>query len=147
MAYNPDTMSFEEPNTDMVYVSGLPSSTTEEDIAAHFGSIGLLKEDKKKNKPKIWLYRDKFTNQLKVLVFPASLLSQCHQALNLQAFRLLLLIGPAGEAGSCLHLTLTLLQCREMALSHTRIPSLQLQLFSGSTARSSKVRCTAASPV
>lgn len=94
MAYNPDTMSFEEPNTDMVYVSGLPSSTTEEDIAAHFGSIGLLKEDKKKNKPKIWLYRDKGTNQLKVLVFPASLLSQCHQALNLQAFRLLLLNWP-----------------------------------------------------
>ncbi|CAL5219311.1 g1119 [Coccomyxa viridis] len=65
MAYNPDTMSFEEPSTDMVYVSGLPSNTTEEDIAAHFGSIGLLKEDKKKNKPKIWLYRDKGTNQLK----------------------------------------------------------------------------------
>ena len=69
MAYNPDTMSFEEPSTDMVYVSGLPSNTTEEDIAAHFGSIGLLKEDKKKNKPKIWLYRDKGTNQLKVRDF------------------------------------------------------------------------------
>lgn len=69
MAYNPDTMSFEEPSTDMVYVSGLPSNTTEEDIAAHFGSIGLLKEDKKKNKPKIWLYRDKGTNQLKVCDF------------------------------------------------------------------------------
>ncbi|CAK0743944.1 hypothetical protein CVIRNUC_001509 [Coccomyxa viridis] len=65
MAYNPDTMSFEEPNTDMVYVSGIPQDTTEEDIAAHFGSIGLLKEDKKKNKPKIWLYRDKGSNQLK----------------------------------------------------------------------------------
>ena len=67
MAYNPDTMSFEEPNTDMVYVSGIPQDTTEEDIAAHFGSIGLLKEDKKKNKPKIWLYRDKGSNQLKVI--------------------------------------------------------------------------------
>ena len=94
MAYNPDTMSFEEPNTDMVYVSGLPSNTTEEDIAAHFGSIGLLKEDKKKNKPKIWLYRDKGTNQLKVLVSPASLLLQCHQALRLKAFKLLLLNRP-----------------------------------------------------
>ena len=87
MAYNPDTMSFEEPSTDMVYVSGLPSNTTEEDIAAHFGSIGLLKEDKKKNKPKIWLYRDKGTNQLKVLTSPASLLLQCHFAPNFKAFK------------------------------------------------------------
>lgn len=66
MAYNPDTMSFDVPDTDMVYVSGLPDGTTEEQIAEHFGSIGLLKQDKKKGKPKIWLYRDKATNALKV---------------------------------------------------------------------------------
>ena len=75
MAYNPDTMSFEEPNTDMVYVSGIPQDTTEEDIAAHFGSIGLLKEDKKKNKPKIWLYRDKGSNQLKVMAVASKIYS------------------------------------------------------------------------
>ncbi len=66
MAYNPDTMSFDVPDTDMVYVSGLSPNTTEEDIAAHFGTIGVLKQDKKKGKPKIWLYRDKATNALKV---------------------------------------------------------------------------------
>ncbi|EIE25454.1 hypothetical protein COCSUDRAFT_61671 [Coccomyxa subellipsoidea C-169] len=65
MAYNPETMSFDVPDTDMVYVSGLAEGTTEEMIATHFGSIGLLKQDKKKGKPKIWLYRDKATNALK----------------------------------------------------------------------------------
>lgn len=72
MAYNPDTMSFDVPDTDMVYVSGLPDGTTEEQIATHFGSIGLLKQDKKKGKPKIWLYRDKATNALKVMIFTCS---------------------------------------------------------------------------
>ena len=66
MSYNPDTLSFEEPETDMVYVSGFPAGVTEEDVAQHFGQIGILKQDKKKGKPKIWLYRDKATNQLKV---------------------------------------------------------------------------------
>ena len=51
---------------DQVYVSGLADDVTEEDLAAHFGSIGMLKEDKKRGKPKIWLYRDKATNALKV---------------------------------------------------------------------------------
>jgi len=66
MAYNPDTLSFTEPATDMVYIAGLPEGITEEDMAAHFGTIGLLKQDKKKGKPKIWLYRDKATGALKV---------------------------------------------------------------------------------
>ena len=41
---------------------------TEEDIEAHFGSIGMLKIDKKRegNKKKIWLYKDKATGELKV---------------------------------------------------------------------------------
>lgn len=52
-------------NTDQVYVSGLAGDVTEEELAAHFGSIGMLKEDKKRGKPKIWLYRDKATNALK----------------------------------------------------------------------------------
>lgn len=67
MAYNSNTMSFEVPDTDMVYVSGLPLDTTEAAIAQHFGSIGVLKQDKKKGGPKIWLYRDKATGGLKVL--------------------------------------------------------------------------------
>ncbi|KAK9846514.1 hypothetical protein WJX81_005757 [Elliptochloris bilobata] len=65
MAYNPDTLSFTVPETDMIYVAGLPMGITEEEIAKHFGTIGVLKQDKKKGKPKIWLYRDKATGALK----------------------------------------------------------------------------------
>ena len=65
MAYNADTMSFEEPDTDCVYISGLPQHVTEEDLAQHFGSIGIIKQDKKLKKPKIWLYRDKASGTLK----------------------------------------------------------------------------------
>ena len=50
---------------DQVYVSGLPDGTTEEDIAQHFGSIGMIKEDRQKGKLKIWLYRDKMTGEMK----------------------------------------------------------------------------------
>ena len=50
---------------DQVYISGLPDDTTEEEIGAHFGSIGVVREDKKRGKPKIWLYRDKTTGALK----------------------------------------------------------------------------------
>lgn len=53
------------PDTDTVYVDGLPSDVCEKEIADHFGSIGLLKVDKKTRKPKIWLYRDKVSGQLK----------------------------------------------------------------------------------
>jgi hypothetical protein len=66
MAYNKDTMSFDVPDTDMVYVEGLPLDITEAEIAQHFGSIGVLKQDKKKGGPKIWLYRDKASGALKV---------------------------------------------------------------------------------
>lgn len=52
-------------SADQVYVSGLSQDVTEEDLASHFGSIGMLKEDKKRGKPKIWLYRDKATSELK----------------------------------------------------------------------------------
>jgi len=55
MAYNPETMSFEvsENDVDMVYVSGLPREVTEAEIAEHFGSIGVVKFDKKKNAHKV----------------------------------------------------------------------------------------------
>ncbi len=35
------------------------------DMAEFFGSIGIIKIDKKTKKPKIWLYRDKNTGGLK----------------------------------------------------------------------------------
>ena len=100
MTYNPDTLSFEVPDTgqgksrlirpkvygycknhpsnnildscpaDQVYVSGLPKDVTEEDIVEYFGSIGMLKIDKKRDlggsKKKIWLYKDKASGELKV---------------------------------------------------------------------------------
>lgn len=50
-------MRFEVPDTDTVYVSGLPPDTTETSLAEYFGSIGIIKLDKKTKKHKIWLYR------------------------------------------------------------------------------------------
>ena len=46
---------------DTVYVAGLPDVVTEKDIAAHFGSIGTLKQDKKRRCHRILLYRDRDT--------------------------------------------------------------------------------------
>ena len=66
MAYDPNTLSFTVPETDMVYIDGLPPGVSEEDVATHFATIGVLKHDKKKGGPKIWLYRDKATGALKV---------------------------------------------------------------------------------
>ena len=61
MSFNPDTLSFDVPDTDTVYVSNLPDGTTEAELAKHFGAIGVIREDKKRKCPKIWLYRDKAT--------------------------------------------------------------------------------------
>ncbi|KAI7903444.1 uncharacterized protein BX663DRAFT_506532 [Cokeromyces recurvatus] len=47
---------------DTIYVSNLPQDITEEKLAAYFGSIGIIKTDKKLRKPKIWIYMDKETN-------------------------------------------------------------------------------------
>ncbi|CEP19965.1 hypothetical protein [Parasitella parasitica] len=47
---------------DTVYISNLPQDVTEEKLAEHFGSIGIIKTDKKLRKPKIWIYVDKTTN-------------------------------------------------------------------------------------
>jgi RNA-binding protein FUS len=58
-------MSFALPETDTVYVSGLPPDTTESSLAEYFGSIGIIKLDKKTKNKKIWLYRDKGTGELK----------------------------------------------------------------------------------
>uniref|UniRef100_UPI00398187ED hypothetical protein n=1 Tax=Salmonella sp. s55004 TaxID=3159675 RepID=UPI00398187ED len=42
---------------DTVFVSGLPKSTTEEQLAEFFGAIGVIKIDRRKNGPKIWMYK------------------------------------------------------------------------------------------
>ncbi|CAO0797594.1 unnamed protein product [Mucor circinelloides] len=47
---------------DTVYISNLPQDVTEEKLIEHFGSIGIIKTDKKLRKPKIWIYVDKTTN-------------------------------------------------------------------------------------
>ncbi|SAM07619.1 hypothetical protein [Absidia glauca] len=47
---------------DTIYINNLPSDVTEEKLAAHFGSIGILKTDRKTRKPKIWIYYDKSTS-------------------------------------------------------------------------------------
>ena len=63
--YNADTMSWQVPETDTVYVDGLPQGITERDVEEYFGSIGVIKLDKKTRSKKIWLYRDKATGALK----------------------------------------------------------------------------------
>ncbi|CAA2992139.1 transcription initiation factor TFIID subunit 15 [Olea europaea subsp. europaea] len=53
------------PTNGSVYVCNLPFGTDENMLAEHFGTIGLLKKDKRTGSPKIWLYRDKVTNEPK----------------------------------------------------------------------------------
>ncbi|KAI8917629.1 hypothetical protein PhCBS80983_g05495 [Powellomyces hirtus] len=52
-------------STDTIYISGLPKSTTDQKLIDHFGSIGVIKINKKEDKPKVWVYRDKSTGQPK----------------------------------------------------------------------------------
>ncbi|CAL9187166.1 unnamed protein product [Musa hybrid cultivar] len=53
------------PSNGSVYVCKLPPGTDETMLAEYFGTIGLLKKDKRTGRPKIWLYRDKTTNEPK----------------------------------------------------------------------------------
>ncbi|KAJ7387180.1 hypothetical protein OS493_004147 [Desmophyllum pertusum] len=46
-----------EYETDQVFVSNLAPTVTEDAIKDLFGSIGIIKIDKKTNTPKIWIYR------------------------------------------------------------------------------------------
>ena len=92
---------------------------TEEDIAQHFGSIGMLKEDKKRSKPKIWLYRDKVSGAPKV---------RCR------------LFGKAPwDSHAVLVTAVNILACRGMAQSPMWTPFLLHPQWSGSMGRNSKV--------
>uniref|UniRef100_A0A5B7A261 Putative transcription initiation factor TFIID subunit 15 n=1 Tax=Davidia involucrata TaxID=16924 RepID=A0A5B7A261_DAVIN len=53
------------PSNGSVYVCNLPPGTDDNMLAEYFGTIGLLKKDKRTGRPKIWLYRDKVTNEPK----------------------------------------------------------------------------------
>ncbi|TYG61173.1 hypothetical protein ES288_D07G126300v1 [Gossypium darwinii] len=53
------------PTNGSVYVCNLPEGTDESMLAEYFGTIGLLKNDKRTGRPKVWLYRDKVTNEPK----------------------------------------------------------------------------------
>lgn len=51
-------------DTDTIFISGMPTDVTEDQLANYFGSIGVIKLDKRNdNKPKIWIYRDKVTGE------------------------------------------------------------------------------------
>ncbi|XP_064461451.1 uncharacterized protein LOC135371278 isoform X4 [Ornithodoros turicata] len=52
-----------EEMTDTIFVSNLPEDVAESQLSEHFGSIGLIKLDKKTGKNKIWIYRDKMTGK------------------------------------------------------------------------------------
>ncbi len=46
-----------------IFVANLPKSVTVEDLEKHFGSIGVIKLDKKTGQSKIWIYKDKQTGE------------------------------------------------------------------------------------
>ncbi|CAG8669794.1 14865_t:CDS:2, partial [Acaulospora morrowiae] len=48
-------------SVDTIYISNLSKEVTEEKLADYFGSLGMLKIDKRTQKPKIWIYYDKAT--------------------------------------------------------------------------------------
>lgn len=53
------------PSNGSVYVCNLPFGTDENMLAEYFGTIGVIKKDKRTGRLKIWLYRDKETNEPK----------------------------------------------------------------------------------
>ena len=61
---------FEDEN-DTVYIQGLPTTITEEELVALFASIGLVRmvagkgKERFTKKPKVWIYKDKSTGQPK----------------------------------------------------------------------------------
>jgi len=64
---NRNTLSFDLPDTDTIYFSGLPTDVSEDEVIKYFGQLGTIKLDKKKRPPtpKLWLYKDKATGVMK----------------------------------------------------------------------------------
>ncbi|XP_023244473.1 RNA-binding protein cabeza-like isoform X4 [Centruroides sculpturatus] len=48
---------------DTIFVSGLPEEVSEQQLSEFFGSIGVIKNDKRTGKQKIWIYKDKITGK------------------------------------------------------------------------------------
>ena len=48
-----------------IYASGLPTNLTKEDIASFFGSVGVIKNDRRTGKPNIWIYKNRDTGEQK----------------------------------------------------------------------------------
>ncbi len=48
---------------DTIFIQNLPKDVTNQDLELHFGSIGIIKNDKKTNQPKIWIYKDKSSGE------------------------------------------------------------------------------------
>ncbi len=42
---------------DTIYVSGLPTDVTADQLADRFGSIGVIRLDKKTREKKVWIYK------------------------------------------------------------------------------------------
>ncbi|KAJ3257087.1 RNA-binding protein EWS [Boothiomyces macroporosus] len=49
-------------SADTIYISGLPQSVTEQSLCKYFGSVGI---DKRTDKPRVWIYKDKQTGKVK----------------------------------------------------------------------------------
>lgn len=50
---------------DTVFIQNLPKDVSTSELEEKFGSIGIIKNDKKTNKPKIWIYKDKASGESK----------------------------------------------------------------------------------
>ncbi len=50
---------------DTIFIQNLPKTITEDEIIEKFGSIGIIKKDKRTNNLKIWIYKDKSTGESK----------------------------------------------------------------------------------
>ena len=48
-----------------IYASGLPTNLTKEDIVSFFGSVGVIKNDRRTGKPNIWIYKNRDTGEQK----------------------------------------------------------------------------------
>lgn len=50
---------------DTIFVSGLGEEADEDALVNHFGSIGVIKTDRRTGKPKVWIYKDKISGRPK----------------------------------------------------------------------------------